>query len=355
MSNLSQFFGGGSVPVGGIAQLAAYQDIVEINSEMYLMSGKGVKREDAQELPFWVSSFPAKWENITTISTTKELNSIGSNGSTWMVGARDLTLYRSTNKGKTWTQITVPTTGWPNFHGVASNGSVWVAIATNSNSFRSIDDGLSWSSVPLPTSADVAFNGSVWVAAGNGGNIYRSTNNAASWEEVLPRPASASLKRLKASGSIWIAVGASQNIFRSADNGVTWSVAHSGGSVTLNDIAYISKTWVAVGDDGLALRSIDNGETWSSINSAALLGRDLVSIATNGSVWIASSADGKFMSTDGGKSWNSISDFFTPGNLKRVMAIDGLWLAVGAGGKAMLAYDLAGLPEYAPFTYLRIK
>jgi hypothetical protein len=232
-----------------------------------------------------------------------------SDGSTLIACVYNGYLYRSTNYGGLWTQLT--NAGSRSWGAVASSsdGTKLVAIengflGVTGRIYTSSDSGSNWTArAPSLRWMDIASSsdGTKLVAVVNPGFIYTSTDSGVTWTQ---RESSRNWNGVASSsdGTKLVAVASGQ-IYTSIDSGVTWTARES------------NKHWssVASSADGTKLVVVGNNMLYTSIDSGvSWIGR--ATDAARSWVSVASSADGVnlfavvyggqiYTSTDSGITW----------------------------------------------------
>ena len=187
-------------------------------------------------------------------------------------------IYKSTDYGSTWTELT--TSGSRNWWGIACNstGSIIVATATNLVPYKSTDGGATWTALSalsnsgygpvcisdngLIIAVGVTNGGTLWVSS-NGGTTFTSKASTASWYGLS---CSSDGKTIFASSLT------SGSCALSTDSGVNWTtgINPSGStgdyrktacSISGNKLVTVDGNITASG--GYIWVSQDNGTTWS--------------------------------------------------------------------------------------------
>ena len=164
------------------------------------------------------------WSAVPGLSLTNGqlVASVKSGGQgVWIVtvsnGSTGITMYRTTNNGQTWTNITSTAMGSSasNWRAIETNRQgVWLICFGNGATYlrRSADNGVTWTNVNYPTQNCYAlkFGGGVWIAG---------------------------------TGDVQASGGYHPSIVVSTDLGLTWQAP-----ITINftDFAYVQNKWVAV-------------------------------------------------------------------------------------------------------------
>ena len=254
----------------------------------------------------------------------------------------DRGLYRSTNNGDFWEQITngLPRGVLISNLAMSKNGTIFAA-AQNSV-YRSMDKGNSWhlANSGLPTSQiyvlTIDGNDRIFVSEGiigTNGGLFFSSNGGDSWtqiDNVLLQYAAIRLLVVNDSGYIF--VGASSGVYRSTDLNA-WKIMNSGftgtwvGALTINSKGHI----IASMYDGL-YRSTNNGDSWSRIATAGILNPRIFSRDRNGNIF-AGVFTGLARSTDDGDTWTNVGSGLPYSNVYAIaFGLTGTMFAGTSGG-----------------------
>ena len=201
-------------------------------------------------------------------------------------------VWRSTNEGATWTQMTAGA-GWSGREGHTSvalpDGSIVLMGGDGKNdTWRSTDKGVTWmqmtanaewsgrsghTSVALP-------DGSIVLMGGGGKNdVWRSTDKGATWMQMTANAEwtirSGHTSVVLLDGSIVLMGGGGKNdVWQSMDKGVTWNQVTASAEWAIRS----SHTSVVLPDGSIVLmggrdesdvwRSTDEGATWTQITAS---------------------------------------------------------------------------------------
>tara|TARA_R110001592_G_scaffold234658_2_gene492307 strand:- start:32540 stop:37297 length:4758 start_codon:yes stop_codon:yes gene_type:complete len=279
----------------------------------------------------WVS-VSNQWDNLAITAIAYDPNNsqifyVGT-GEGWGAGAsRGAGIWKSTNGGTTWTQLSSTT----NYHYINDlvvrneNGSSVVYAACRENYFRG-----QWHGV-------------------NG--LYRSVNGGTSWSQVLPNIPGTSSQyaaadiEIAADNRIWVGTqetslglsdqGGGRVLY--SDNGTTWTVSRTianGERVELacapNNSNYVYALTEIGGQAGEIARSTNKGSTWTTRNEPADVDNGIPNTDfTRGQAWydLIMAVDPNnantlivgginlFRSTDGASTWSQISKWSNNNNL----------------------------------------
>jgi len=236
----------------------------------------------------------------------------------YYLGKNDV--WRSVNNGATWTQMTAGA-GWaarrehssvamPDGSIVLMGGTVdteWWGPLPSNDVWRSTDKGATWtqmtagagwaaryehSSVVLPDGSIVLTGGDLGTGFSGKNDVWRSTNNGANWTRMN---ASAGWSERRGHSSVAMPDGSivlmggidnsglrKNDVWRSTDKGATWTqmnasagwVARYGhSSVAMPDGSIVMMGGLTTSYRNDVWRSTDNGATWTQLPDAAWTGR----------------------------------------------------------------------------------
>ncbi|MBL7865005.1 MAG: IPT/TIG domain-containing protein [Cyclobacteriaceae bacterium] len=249
--------------------------------------------------------------------TTPFVMALGVHGST-ILAATNVGLYRSTDTGTTWSLDT----SMPIVLSFITVGSNFVA-GTSFDVYISNDDGLTWT----PSGMDHSMSnvGSMTMGAGylfagswNGG-VIRSDDDGVTWSFMNNGLAEPGPSSLIVDGSN--VYGSTFYPYRvSGDYGATW-VSKDSPIEQGNLVMTINSSTVFIGtyDDGVFV-SHNNGDTWIP-STTGLTSTAIRCFANVGGNTLVGTANGVFITTDNGASWNAtgltsgVVDIASSGNL----------------------------------------
>ncbi len=199
--------------------------------------------------------------------------------------------------------------------------------------FRSTDSGLSW--LPANTGlysvkvVSLAFYaGEVFAGTSNG--VYRTPDGGTTWPEAdsgLPRGSAVSSFFVQ--DSLLFAGTGGAGVFRSSDDGTSWAAVNNGlGNFTVNVLTGNRDTLYAGTQTGQSMyRSLDHGASWTATNIRLYAGTGVQGAAmTGGYVFAGRYAGGLhggvFRSSDGGASWDSVSNGISDPWVHVLLAVD---------------------------------
>lgn len=226
--------------------------------------------------------------------------------------ASQAVLYRSNDYGKSWEAVETSTfDGYANFGGalVVSSGVYYVGGGdTDAPVFKSTDAGESWTQLTTLDAVDEAevrvlleaADGSIIAGAGGGGQvtIHRSTDEGASWTvEHTDTDHDRLMDGIVTAAGTILLVGQAEaaianNAFRSTDDGATWAGVATGPTAALQRcIVQGSSGRIYVGDDATQLLRIsdDDGASFTDVAFNHFTNATVVTVAVanrNGEVVI---------------------------------------------------------------------
>jgi len=291
----------------------------------------------------------------------------------WASGSSG-TIQRTVDAGRSWQQVGAPAgASGLDFRDVeawSAQRAILMAAgpATASGLWRTEDGGASWSKILDCLWAEGFFDGMAFWDAQSGllvGDpvagrlmILRTADGGSTWTpvEVMPRTqtgeyafaASGSSVCVQAGGLAWIGTGGAgaARVWRSEDGGRVWQAVDSPlfqgrESAGIFSIAFAdARHGVIVGGDYLkpesrertAAWSEDGGHTWTTSATPPAGYRSCVSYQPDLQRWVCTGPQGSDVSTDGGRSWqplteagfNTLSGGFAAGDRGRAQRLEGL-------------------------------
>lgn len=271
---------------------------------------------------------------------------VGSNGT--IFSAASGSMYRSTDNGDNWTQVS---NGLPDtlfVSSIAINPSGHIFAGTGQGIYRSIDNGETWtltiSGLPAnPSVWSLAVNARGFIFAGTEQGAYRSKDNGETWTpinrglanppvdssaisateqsssrvEVYPiitpmkfRHTTFLTFAISSDGSIF--AGASDGLYRSKNNGKKWRrVGFVDEEISILGVNANGELFVTTSFLGI-FSSSDDGATWRQVNDGQTTGAiTALTISPDEDLFVGTQQRGVFRSKDNGVSWTSVNSGFT--------------------------------------------
>lgn len=225
--------------------------------------------------------------------------------------------FRSTDNGLNWTPI--------------NNGLVWPAgeivvspdgilFASDQEIIRSFDQGETWEPCDNGLGRNpgsMAFNssGHLYVVTGDGTDgpaaLYVTEDNGDSWSQI-PVPFASYMETvvIGINSMDHLFIGGPATLLRSTDNGNTWTdISPEEGYANIMTLCFDSLDIVYAGSrsgEGL-FKSHDNGDLWTH-----LLNENVWCVNAAGDLVYVATGLGMMRSTDGGMSWDTVSNGLPP-------------------------------------------
>ncbi|MDL1976301.1 MAG: hypothetical protein LWX55_16325, partial [Deltaproteobacteria bacterium] len=246
----------------------------------------------------------------------------------------DIGLFKSTNKGQTWTRISaVGVNCWAiaidkstNPITVYAGTGRWSGSTTGGKIYKSTDNGNSWSdtsngltdsrirSIAIdPTNPSIVYSGHT------NGKIYKSTNKGGSWSQKSSGLGSSEVLRIIVDSSNHNTLYAAlkkNGVYKSIDGGDSWSSINSGiGTTEIYDVAMSPNNhdiiFAAAKNDGI-YRSTNAGGSWIKVlpdycGKSLAIDSNSVVYAGGKSYWSSFTQTGLYRSIDG-IVWERIDD-----------------------------------------------
>ena len=219
-------------------------------------------------------------------------------------------IYRSTNKGSSWTASGRGITSLNTYSMTAANGRVYVGAVNGV--WRTTDHGATWTQAAAPLLGRATYSmlsKSGYVFAGTSGDgPYRSTDNGDSWAAANTGLPSGSARAVAgmAADTNWTYCATFAGMYRSSDNGGSWSAAKTGITDSVMESVCAWNGLVLAGAQSHMYRSTNSGASWTAIASG-LPSAPVYSIVRSDSVFFAAfylgSNPSVYRSTDRGVTW----------------------------------------------------
>ena len=265
----------------------------------------------------WRSTDSGNTWGLTSIRSDVYCVSTDSNGIVYAAlfnspsGGR--TLFRSTDRGETFTQINDnPAQGYAILKIIALPSGSLLAGTDGAGLFRSTDAGTTWTPAGLSwlTVRDVRVASSGYVYAGTDSGIYRTLDTGKTWGNIgLIHRSVYSVLNL---GSGPIFAGTDSGIYRSTDGGLSWEQCGSDTDSYASIVADDSSKRVIAGTNHGILVSTDEGASWTPQIIGWWPARypdPIVSLAVgpNDYIFASTESDGVFRSADEGTTWSKVA------------------------------------------------
>jgi fibronectin type 3 domain-containing protein len=213
------------------------------------------------------------WTTHST-PTGKQLNAIGTNGTTYLAGGYGGTVLSSTTLTSWSLQLPEASLTQDLLWDILWDGSRFIAVGGNFSAdvILTSGNGITWAASDNGAGygglRSIAYNGSTYVAVGVSGRILSSPDGA-NWTSRTSGVSSGNLDKVIWADTQFVAVGGYNDIITSPD-GVTWTSRLSGAypAPSLQSVAWDGSMLVVVGTNyqssHVILSSQDAGATWAS-------------------------------------------------------------------------------------------
>jgi formylglycine-generating enzyme required for sulfatase activity/photosystem II stability/assembly factor-like uncharacterized protein len=205
--------------------------------------------------------------------------SLGYGNNMFVALSRSNNILMTSNDGVTWTQRTLPVTGyWSN--DIAYGNGIFVAVSRSVEGATFIGaitstDGITWTqrtlpelSNPLAYWSSVAYGNGMFIATSVNANIYATSTDGINWtSRTNPTFGSFSISSITYGDGVFVGLGLYSGIWRSVD-GINWSSHWSFGLIG-RSVAYNNQVFVIIANnnsENLAIRSTDGANTWQTVS-----------------------------------------------------------------------------------------
>ncbi|MBI5214675.1 MAG: T9SS type A sorting domain-containing protein, partial [Ignavibacteriae bacterium] len=296
---LYQYSGSGTIWNFIGPKSASFDDMLVTKSNIILTSGaaEGLYRTTNAGTT-WSKTITVRNENVAKICLDKS-NKI-------YLGTWGNRIYSSNYNETGWTQLPDGTIG-DEIHGFA-NADSFVYAATDRGLYRTSNHGTSWRNL-----TDSTFGGNAYCVAvaqsgmmyiGTNWGVYRSSNQGEDWMQAHLESTIVTTLAVNQFNDVFAGTDG-DGLFRSTDNGMSWQyLGFSGQTIsclTINDAGNIY-----AGSYGGVHRSTDNGETWSYVSFVSTYVNALLPKGTNH--LYAGTFSGVYSSSNGGETWAAMSN-----------------------------------------------
>ena len=239
------------------------------------------------------------------------------------------------------------TAQWQQTHGPAGSGlTSFVSLDGNlfafagGGIFRSTDGGEQWTGLgyAFPPDVTALYSDGVRLFAGTKtSGVFRSTDLGETWLALPAHPPVSPVTKLLVRRDSILAVLGRDSIYRSTDGGVHWMAPDAGGvhpGLSTYALVWVDDAILAGGYHGL-FRSMDMGTTWTRSDSGLTDSSVVCLFVHDSRVFAGTFHDGLFFSDDSGRHWIPSEPFAQPPG--------GVWSIVASGGSLFAATGANGV------------
>lgn len=250
----------------------------------------------------------------------------------------------TTDGGKTWSTLTLPTDRA--LFGVAVRPDRSIAVGQagtilvkeKSGEWQKVDSGTERRLLGVDSNPD-----GIAVAVGEFGTLQLSSDGGRSWSGIAPawsrietengaEPHLYAVDVSSGTKPVITATGEFGLVLRSSDKGRTWTVQNKAQSSILAIQIREDGIGFAVGQDGYALKTTDHGAKWSVLDLGSKAILNGIHSSTEGRVVITAMRE-MFVSSDDGVSWQRLKD---------VEVTTAWFVGIDASGPSVIAVGQGG-------------
>jgi len=211
-------------------------------------------------------------------------------------------IYRSTDRGETWSEVGAMLNTGSVFDVHFADGDRWVAIKGGQIQ-RTTDAGVTWSVVyegkftanvdelHFPQPAAAFATGGVFRESGELGTVLRSADNGDTWT-TMAFPHGMITAPHFTDATHGIAATLNQGVFETTNGAQSWTrIGETPGGPGLNDLTSRGRHWFATSLSGCLYESFDSARTWLPAVCDPL-GRSFAALSKGGSAVVAAGNDG---------------------------------------------------------------
>lgn len=244
-------------------------------------------------------------------------------------------IYRSVDGGRSWL-LFVPNNKVGNYVGslAVDPGNSNIIYAAGNGVYKSEDGGETWQDinpeVETTHARDILIdvNNTDTIFVGSETGIFKSTNRGRDWTSINSGLTNLNISSLTIGSSnpqvLYAGSWEAPLIFKSTNGGVTWSVVYSGSTgahIRRIAVSPANADIVLTSDTNIGLlKTTDGGGTWEKVSNICAGGIAFDPIASN-IVYISVDLEGIEKSVDGGSTWAYFTDGFTYGGGGGTIAI----------------------------------
>ncbi len=238
-----------------------------------------------------------------------------------MIFAGGYNVYRSTDRGLSWTQILTSAGSIALSPQFGADHTAFVAYSAGVS--KTINSGTTWTPVlsdsvriylsPQYGTDQTIFGLSNTGSSAYGANIvYRSTNGGSTWITTTVGVSTTNLGALILSPAFsadhLMYAPSTDGLYRSGDGGLSWSPVSYFANQPVSTLVF-SPGWPAhpyllVGTPQSVYRSINGGSTWARMSGIRPLSATPLALSADDAQWLTGTGNGVFASTDRGQTWS---------------------------------------------------
>jgi len=248
---------------------------------------------------FRSSDYGVTWSVITSVQQ-HQIQSLAISEKKIFAGTAYGAILRSTDRGMTWLDLTVPPSAQSIEAIIITTGQV-IAGTGDGKIFRSTDDGDTWIDDGFVSQAVLSLASRENILFCGGDGILRSRDNGVNWQSADNGVTAVYVKSIWTLDSNVFVETYGSGVFRSSDDGEHWIPANTGLNNPHSPLLAIRDSDVYAASKDTLYYSSDFGGTWAAINRLPI--SNVADIeATPSSIFIA--GGGIYSSTNNGNNWS---------------------------------------------------
>jgi len=283
----------------------------------------------------------ADWVPSNNGLTNHSVGALYADADTLYAGTTSST-FGTTDLGDTWTAGGGGLPGFTNFYALVRSGDALVAGGDSPGIWRSTDNGLNWSQITAGVDADeavlsfLADGNTVYAAIGYSSAFGVSTDNGQTWTKYTSGLTSGqTMTGVAKIGSTLFLCHQTLGVYTSADGGMNWTLTSAIGAQSKNALISTGNTLLVAVNDGI-YRSVNGGTTWNRVLNGTLI----TGLSVHGSEVFAV-GQSEYVSYDEGATWNLIDDNGLPGTVFSTMQFAGDYAFVNTYGAGVYRRPLS--------------
>jgi hypothetical protein len=250
------------------------------------------------------------WEKVNSgLGNLKITSLVSIDTITLFAGTDNGTIYKTINKGATWTVISGLPFGTSKITGLVRAGARIIAIAETKGVFASDDNGANWTSLNDVNTADIvgtkslsynATTNELLVVNSNGVFVLTAANtsNSASYTSVITGLGSVTVKYISNNGTNWF-LATNGGVYSSVTGSISWSASNTGltgGALDINIVTpFSSSLLVGTYKKGIyktaqnSISWVDNNNTFNNVVTYSMTtsGDQVIVAATENGVFVS--------------------------------------------------------------------
>lgn len=251
----------------------------------------------------------AAWFEDDVGTSLNTVYSVSFNGSTGYASGRTGFVAKTTDYGKTWTDISIPIT--ENVYSVADYGNNAIAVTSGGDLYlydSSVDEWSIWYAGSVSLN-DVALYADDIYMVGSSGTIVQTLDFGNTFSSVSTGTTATLNSIEEQDGNVWV-VGSNGKVFRKAPSSSSWSGVSSGTSNTLYgvDVEVSGSTvtgWIC-GSNHTLKKTSNNGSSWTSYTVTGVASSaTCYDLDVSGNNIVVAMSTGIYRSDDGGVTWET--------------------------------------------------